>query len=186
MQINRPARLTAAALVSLVFLLGLIPVYGQKAGTRAATERALREVDVQWAAAAQARDFEKVFSYYSATAIELPPNAPANKTREEIKRSWQPLIKAPGVSLSWQPTKVEVSESHDLGYIAGTYEYTTTNAAGKKIVVDRGKYLEVMRKIDDGSWKCVAVSWNSDLPAAKPKKVTDNCRARYSCPSIRL
>ena len=168
MKINRPARLTAAGLVSLL-LLGLSPVYGQKAGTRAATERALRAVDAEWAAAAQARDFEKVISYYSATAIELPPNAPARKNREEIKKSWRALIQTPGATLTWEPTKVEVSESHDLGYIAGTYQYIQTDAAGKKIV-DRGKYLEVMRKIDDGTWKCVAVSWNSDLPAPKPKK----------------
>ncbi|MBA3607812.1 MAG: hypothetical protein H0W43_04775 [Chthoniobacterales bacterium] len=75
MKINRSSPLTAARFVSLLFLC-LTPVYGQKAGTRAATERTLREVDVQWAAAAQARDFEKVMSYYSATAIELPPNEP--------------------------------------------------------------------------------------------------------------
>ncbi len=169
MKIHPSSHLTAAGLVSLLFL-GLTPVYGQKAGTRAATERTLHEVDVQWAAAAQARDFEKVISYYSATAIELPPNAPARKTREEIKKHWQTLIETPGASLNWQPTKVEVSESHDLGYIAGTYEYTATNAAGKKIVVDRGKYLTVMRKIDDGTWKCAAVTWNSDLPATAPRK----------------
>lgn len=168
MKINRSSPLTAARFVSLLFLC-LTPVYGQKAGTRAATERTLREVDVQWAAAAQARDFEKVMSYYSATAIELPPNEPARKTREAIHKSWQALIKTPGASLNWKPTKVEVSESHDLGYIAGTYEYTQTDASGKKIV-DHGKYLEVMRKIDDGTWKCVAVSWNSDLPASVPKK----------------
>ena len=168
MKIHPSSHLTAAGLVSLLFL-GLTPVYGQKAGTRAATERTLHEVDVQWAAAAQARDFEKVISYYSATAIELPPNAPARKTREAITKSWQELIQTPGASLNWKPTKVEVSESHDLGYIAGTYEYTQTVAGGKK-VVDHGKYLEVMRKIDDGTWKCVAVSWNSDLPAPRVKK----------------
>ncbi len=60
-----------------------------------------------------------------------------------------------------------VSESRDLGYVAGTYQYSQSNAAGQKVVVDRGKYLEVMRKIDDGTWKCVAVSWNSDLPAKR-------------------
>ncbi len=168
MKINRSARLTVAGLVSF-FLLGFTPAYGQKAGTRAATERTLREVDAQWAAAAQARDFEKVISYYSATAIELPPNAPARKTKEAIHKSWAALINTPGASLNWEPIRVEVSESHEMGYIAGIYEYTETDAAGKK-TVDRGKYLEVMRKIDDGTWKCVAVSWNSDLPASVPKK----------------
>ncbi len=118
------------------------------------------------AAAAQARNFEKVLSYYSATAIELPPNAPMRLTKKAIRKGWQELIETPGASLNWRPVTAGVSESRDLGYITGTYEYSRTNAAGQKIVVDRGKYLEVMRKIDDGSWKCVAVSWNSDLPAS--------------------
>ncbi len=166
MKINRPTRLTAAALFTLILLI-LIPVYGQKAGTRAATERALRAVDAEWAAAAQAKDFDKVISYYSVTAIELPPNAPVRKSREAITKSWAAFVRSPGTTLNWQPVKVEVSESRDLGYIAGTYEYTETGADGEKIV-DRGKYLEVMRKIDDGTWKCVAVSWNSDLPAPLP------------------
>lgn len=168
MKNNRLAPLTAIVFVSLI-LLSLIPVYGQKAGTRAATERVLRGVDAEWAAAAQAKDFDKVISYYSVTAIELPPNAPARRTREAIKKSWEEFIRSPGTTLNWQPTKVEVSESRDLGYIAGTYEYSRTDTGGES-VVDRGKYLEVMRKIDDGTWKCVAVSWNSDLPASKEKK----------------
>jgi ketosteroid isomerase-like protein len=126
-------------------------------------------VDAEWAAAAQARDFEKVISYYSPTAIELPPNAPARTTKEAIRKAWEGMVRSPGATLNWEPTTVEVAEARDLGYIAGTYEYTMTDASGKK-VVDRGKYLEVMRKQDDGLWKCVAVSWNSDLPAPAPTK----------------
>ena len=171
MKINRPAPLTAIVLVGLI-LLSLIPVYGQKAGTRAATERALRAVDAEWAAAAQAKDFDKVISYYSATAIELPPNAPARRTREAITKSWQELFQTPGATLNWHPTKVEVSESRDLGYIAGIYEYTSTDAAGNKIV-DRGKYLEVMRKIDDGTWKCVGRELELRSPRAQTEKIAD-------------
>ncbi|MEO8044389.1 MAG: DUF4440 domain-containing protein, partial [Spartobacteria bacterium] len=155
MKINRPAFLKGAAVVSLTLLI-LVPVQGQKAGTRAATERALRAVDAEWAAAVQAKDFDKVISYYSATAIEFPPNAPARKTKEAIHKSWQELFQTPGATLNWHPNKVEVSESRDLGYVAGTYDYVQTGGGGERIV-DHGKYLEVMRKIDDGTWKCVAV-----------------------------
>jgi ketosteroid isomerase-like protein len=34
-------------------------------------------------------------------------------------------------------------------------------------VLERGKYLSVWKKQSDGSWKCVADTWNSDLPAKK-------------------
>ncbi len=59
MKVNRYALLTAVGLISLI-LPGLSPVHGQKAGTHAATLRTLRQVDAEWAAAVQARDFDKV------------------------------------------------------------------------------------------------------------------------------
>ena len=51
MKISRSALLVVVSLA----VLGLASVSGQKAGTRAATERALRQVDAEWAAASQAR-----------------------------------------------------------------------------------------------------------------------------------
>jgi ketosteroid isomerase-like protein len=35
-----------------------------------------------------------------------------------------------------------------------------------KPVNDRGKYLEVWEKNANGSWKCGADIWNSDIPVA--------------------
>ncbi len=45
----------------------------------------------------------------------------------------------------------------------GTY---TIRAGGD--VVDRGKYLVVHRRQDDGSWKFDVDIWNSSVPTADP------------------
>ena len=64
---------------------------------------------------------------------------------------------------------VEAAKSGDLVYVVGTY--TLTTKAGKaKPVVDRGKYLAVWKKQDDGSWKAEANTWNSDLPLPGAKR----------------
>src|SRR6266498_131357 len=57
--------------------------------------------------------------------------------------------------------------SGEIGFVSGTYELTMNDASGNP-VNDRGKYLEVWEKQPDGSWKCGADIWNSDLSASAP------------------
>jgi ketosteroid isomerase-like protein len=69
------------------------------------------------------------------------------------------------VSGGWKVTRVEVAKSGDMAYVSGTYDWVARDASGKQIK-DTGKYLEVWEKQADGTWKCGADCWNSDLPAA--------------------
>ena len=130
-------------------------------------ESTLRDFDARWSEAAGARDVEKTVSFYSNDALILPPNAVAAQTKEAIRAAWKEMLETPGLSISWKATKVEVAKSGELAYISGTYEIQMKDAAGKP-ANDRGKYLEIMKKQTDGSWKCTVDIWNSDLPPARP------------------
>jgi ketosteroid isomerase-like protein len=130
-----------------------------------AIEQTLRDLDAQWSAGAGAKDLEKTVSFYSTDAIVMPPNAPADTTKEAIRKGWQDLLASAGLVISWQTTKVEVAKSGDLACLSGTYELTMNDASGRPIN-DRGKYVEVWEKQADGKWKCGTDIWNSDLPAA--------------------
>ncbi|MGZ5537927.1 MAG: YybH family protein, partial [Chthoniobacterales bacterium] len=110
-----------------------------------------------------AKDLDKTVSYYATDAVVRAPNAPSATTKEAIREAWKDIT-TPGESVSWKATKVEVANSGDLACVSGTYEETTIDASGKP-AKDRGKYVEVFKKQADGSWKCVADIWNSDLPA---------------------
>jgi uncharacterized protein (TIGR02246 family) len=139
--------------------------------TRAADEAALKNLDAEWSKAAGAKDVDKTVSYYADDAIVLPPNSPALTSKEAIRAMWKGMLSAPGFSGGWKATKVEVARSGDLGYLTGTYEITENDASGKPMT-DKGKLLEVWKKQADGSWKCVADMFSSDLPlVATP---TDN------------
>jgi len=131
------------------------------------TERALREVDRKWSEAAATKDVDKVVSFYAENAIVLPPNAVIAQTKDSVRAIWKELLDTPGLRISWMAQKVEVAKSGELGYVSGTYELQMNDPSGKP-VNDRGKYLEVMKRQSDGSWKCVADTWNSDLPATLP------------------
>jgi ketosteroid isomerase-like protein len=132
-------------------------------------EQALRDLDAKWSAAAGAKDIDKTVSYYSEDAVVMPPNAPSATTKETIRSAWKEMLTTPGAAISWKATKLEVAKSGDLACVSGTYEETTTDASGKP-VKDHGKYVEVWEKQADGTWKCGADIWNSDLPVTPAEK----------------
>jgi len=157
-----------------LFLLGCFVLLSFAfVGTAAAgdtkIEQELRDLDAKWSAAAGAKDIDKTVSYYSEDAVVMPPNAPSAKTRETIRSAWKEMLTTPGAAISWKATKVEVAKSGDLACVSGTYEETTTDASGKP-VRDHGKYVEVWEKQADGTWKCGADIWNSDLPVTPAEK----------------
>jgi ketosteroid isomerase-like protein len=148
------------ALLSFTFLAAAL-------AAETKSEQALRELDAQWSKAAAARDVDKTVSYYTKDAIVMPPNGPRATTLEAVRNIWKDLLTSPGIAVSWNTMTVEIARSGELGYLTGSYELTMNDAGGKP-VTDRGKYLEVWKKQADGSWKCVADIWNSDLPASAP------------------
>ena len=147
----------------LLLLLVLLATGCQTSDTRAADESALRKLDDEWSRAAGSRDVEKTTSYYSDDAVVMPPNIPTLSGKEPIRTLWKSMLSSPEFSGGWKATKVEVARSGDLAYVSGTYEFNEKDDNGKPIT-DKGKYLEVWKKQADGSWKCVADMFSSDLP----------------------
>lgn len=159
---------THVSLLVVLFLLSLFAgCQSQRADTRASDEATLRNLDAEWSKAAGAKDVEKTVSYYTDDAMILPPNLPTIQGKTGARAMWQGMFSVPGFSGGWKATKVEVSRSGDMGWVTGTYELSETDASGKPMV-DKGKYLEVWRKQADGSWKCVADMFNTDLSSVPP------------------
>jgi ketosteroid isomerase-like protein len=50
---------------------------------------------------------------------------------------------------------VEVSKGGDMAYARGAYTATRTDAASKRPVTAKGKYVVVYRKESDGHWKAI-------------------------------
>ena len=128
-------------------------------------EQLLRDLDAAWSKAAANKDVEETIAFYSDDAVVFPPNDTSAATKEAIRNSWKAMLGSPGLAISWQPTKVQVSKAGEMAWVSGTYELTM-NDANEKPVNDRGKYLEVWQKQTDGNWKCAADMWNSNLAAA--------------------
>ncbi len=133
-----------------------------------AIEKAIRELDAQWAATVSTKDVDKLVAYYASNAVVLPPNKAAATTPAAIRAAWKPDLDGL-VSGGWKADRVEVSKSGDMAWVTGTYDWVAKGPNGKT-VTDKGKYLEVFAKQADGSWKCTADAWNSDSPAPPEEK----------------
>jgi ketosteroid isomerase-like protein len=129
---------------------------------RSQEEAALRALDLAWSDAAHRKDIDGVVSYMAVDGETLAPNEPAARDKAAIKASWANLLGLPNVSVHWEPLRVQVSESGEIGYTSGSYTLSYADPKGRT-VTDHGKYLEVWKKID-GKWKCSSDAYNSDIP----------------------
>jgi len=142
---------------------GCVTLRVSASDTRDAAEMAIRQADIAWAKAGSENDFEAVMSYYSEDASLLAPNTPIATGKEAIRKFWRQQNDSPGFAVKWHPFQVEAARLGDFGYVLGAYELTINDAEGKPST-DHGKYIAVWEKQSDGSWKCVAEMFNSDLP----------------------
>lgn len=169
---SRTAILAAAICLGLSYSLlvvGCASAPPAPADMRAADAASVLKADADWSAAARSKQVDAWLAFYTDDTVVLPPNDKLASGKDDIRKAVSGLLAMPGLSLHWQPTKVEVARSGDIAYSYGTYELTVNDPSGKPIS-DHGKYTEVWKKQSDGGWKCVLDMWSSDLPPAPPPK----------------
>jgi uncharacterized protein (TIGR02246 family) len=129
---------------------------------------AIRAADSSFAAAVTAGNAAAVADVYEADAKLLPPNAPPIQGREGIQKFWAGFLGGYDVRITLATDEVE--GRGDLGYNRGHYTLEgTPKAAGGAPLHDEGKFLEVMRKQPDGSWRYAVDMYSSNLPASNGK-----------------
>ena len=158
---------TSLALVS-AFVLGCGPRPQPSPDTREADAAAIREADLAWSKANEVDGLEGTMSFYLDDAIFLPPNRPMAIGKNAIREASEAMgLGSPSFSAKWQPTKIEVARSGDIGYAIGNFEGTVIDSAGNRVPV-KGKYVEIWKKQADGSWMVAADMLSSDLPEPAP------------------
>ncbi|MCF7925387.1 MAG: nuclear transport factor 2 family protein [Candidatus Izimaplasma sp.] len=81
-----------------------------------------------------------------------PKHSPYLKEWNNIVPLMKDLYNRPGLSFSWEPSFVFVSEDESLGVTTGMYKRTFVE--NKKQVTVVGKYVSTWQKIDD-EWKVI-------------------------------
>lgn len=158
-----PVVLGMALLTAVVGCTPAAPDAAEIAKAQAADEAKIRQLDSDWVKTASAKNSDAWVAFYADDAVMLPPNEKIAADKATIRKTVDGLLSLPALSMTWQPTKVEVSKSGDLAYLYGTYSLTANDDKGKPMT-DAGKILEIWKKQGDGNWKCIVDTWNSDMP----------------------
>jgi uncharacterized protein (TIGR02246 family) len=131
----------------------------------ASDEAAIRAVDTEWSRAASAGEGKAIAALYATDATVLPPME-AILQGEAAKKYWVDFTNTFSGPVELQTTAAE--GRGDLAYTAGTYRMTLTpkKPGSKALPTEEGKYITVLKKQGDGSWKITYDIWNANAPAA--------------------
>lgn len=135
---------------------------GRVASLSPADVAGIRSVDSAFTAAANAGDAEGVAAAYADDAALLAPNLPPQKGRDAIKAFWGGFLDA--YTVRFEVASDTIEGRGDLAYNRGHYRFTAVpKAKGVPGVADEGKFVEILKKQADGSWKYVVDMYSSNL-----------------------
>jgi ketosteroid isomerase-like protein len=131
-----------------------------------ADQEGIRGADLAFAAAANAGNIDGVIAVYAEDASLLPPNLPPQKGRDAIRKFWGGFLGAYNVRFDVNSETVE--GRGDLAYTVGHYKLSATpKAKGPPPIEDEGKFVEILKRQPDGSWKYLVDMYSPNSP---PKK----------------
>lgn len=154
---------TTLRLLAAALLLGLPSSHGAQrqpdrtmVGARA---REIRALESSMMAAAAEKGADGYMSFYAEDAAELPNGSPALLGKESIGKTMT-FLDDKNNRLTWAPIHADVSDSGDLAYSFGNFEFRSIDKNGKP-AIEHGKYTTIWKKQKDGRWKVVLDMGNS-------------------------
>lgn len=146
----------------LVSMLALNACSGPRvsAETEASASRIeLGQMNRDFAAALNAKDAKAAAALYAEDAVLIPPGEPIVQGRPAIEEYWRGAIESGGI----RDVSVETMDAHSsgsLGYETGSFVLTVNGPDGEPMV-DRGRYVELLRRESDGTWRSTHGIWNT-------------------------
>ncbi len=132
--------------------------------TKPATAEELSKMNRDFAAALNNKDAVAAANLYTEDATLLPPNEPPVTGRSNIQKYWEGAIGAGAFDVKVATTST--GSNGDLGYEVGRFQMNIKQADGS-VTVENGKYIELLKRMEDGTWKSTHGVWNVDTLALK-------------------
>jgi uncharacterized protein (TIGR02246 family) len=107
-------------------------------------------------------DFERWMDMWIDDGRQYPPDAPANVGKKQIRAGNQPGFEQSEWKMKIYPVDVQVFG--DQAYTHGTYEFAFTQNDTGRTFSGTGKFLTILHKQADGSWKLAIDCFNFDAP----------------------
>jgi len=126
-----------------------------------ATVYELGQMNRDFAKALVAKDAAAAASVYDVNASLLPPNEQIITGRANIQAYWQGAIDAGLIEAKVET--IDAGSDGNLGYEIGTFELKFQLEDGT-ILVDVGKYTEILQRNEEGYWISLYGMWSANEP----------------------
>ena len=151
------------ALSFLLFIASCTPVVMWEAAETEADVEAINSLRDEFIGLDNASDAAGLASLYTNDAVLMPPNEAAVTGNQAIESWFQTTFDQFTTEFTVASEELEVVG--DWAFDWGAYMTALTPRAGGEPTEDRGKYIVILRKQVDGSWRIAHDIWNSDNPA---------------------
>lgn len=162
----RPQTCSATGLVVLT-LLSILLIGGCRSASPPSPSEDVRKIKEVSAARAEAfnrSDAKKIATYFTEDAVLMAPGQPADTGRVAVVEYYQSIFDAYEPELSSHYVNVEVFGNRAYG--RGIAEVTLTPKDGGESITSTSKYINILEKQSDGTWKTTHDIWNTNAPAS--------------------
>lgn len=143
-------------------------------------EAAVRRVTQEWVLACNTKHLDDLLDIYAADALVLRSNYPSVRGAAAIREFFFNALDAGLGEVEIEPLRVEVIGG--IAYEAGRCKALVPGGAAGKRREERGKYLWVLAKQDNGEWKLTADCWSSDLTLTTESEISLVAGAKTNAP----
>ncbi|MFC5539903.1 YybH family protein [Rhodocytophaga aerolata] len=139
----------------------------KEAGSSQADVEAIKAISEARAEALRNSNAAGIAAHFTEDAILMAPDQPALIGRTAVAAYYQALFDSYTPALKSEYEEVEVAG--DLAYGRGMAEVVLTPKQGGEALKSTAKYLNILKRQSDGSWKTTHDIWNSNEPAQTQK-----------------
>ena len=153
------SKFITVAVTLAVILPALISCDQPPAVSEEADKKLITDMSKARAKAFNEGNAEAIAIHFTDDAILMAPGKPAQKGRTAVQAYYQSVFNEYSTVLESHYDEVDVS-GH-LAYGRGSAKVTIVPKKGGKPVVSTAKYLNILKRQPDGSWKTTHDIWNA-------------------------
>ena len=120
-----------------------------------------------------AGEFDPILAFFHEDAVLYPAGNPPVEGKPAIRAFFEANRMKPGFSVTTAPFEAQVSQSGDLGYTLGVYEFGFDAPDGSP-VIQPGVYLSVWEKNVNGDWTTVLTMHSPTSASGVPNQSGEN------------
>ena len=154
--------------LSILAVLGLsvLAVAIAQSGTGPAADReAIQQVWVQYANAVETGNVDAYMALWADGGVQMPPGAPPNIGTDTIRAKTAAKMEAGRANTTaMKIDPQEITVLGDWAYARGMYTVDVTSPDGAALGRTDGKFMTILRRQADGSWKIYRDIFNSNVP----------------------